>query len=116
MIYPPSSQILNEDSMAQAGTIEVAPVEAPLALFVWSANRVVPIRLTDFNITEEAFDINLNPIRAKVSLSMRVLSVNDLDFTSTGASVYLAYQQRKERLAAKSPAGNLNALGIGGIS
>ena len=40
----------------------------------------VPVRLTDFSITEEAFDTMLNPIRAKVSLGMRVLTVDDLGF------------------------------------
>jgi len=115
MIYPPSSQILNEDSLAQAGTIEVAPVEAPLALFVWSANRVVPIRLTDFNITEEAFDINLNPIRAKVSLSMRVLNVNDLQFDHKGNSLFMAYQQQKEKLAGLAGRASLGDLGISRI-
>ena len=43
-------------------------------LFVWSASRIVPVRLTDFSITEEAFDPNLNPLRAKVTLGLRVLS------------------------------------------
>ena len=115
MIYPPSAQILNEDSLAQAGTIEVAPVEAPLALFVWSANRILPIRLTDFSITEEAFDVNLNPIRAKVSLSMRVLNVNDLQFDHKGNSLFMAYQQQKERLAGMAGRGSLGDLGISRI-
>jgi hypothetical protein len=38
-----------------------------VTLFVWSSSRVIPVRLTEFSITEEAFDPNLNPIRAKVS-------------------------------------------------
>jgi hypothetical protein len=84
-------------------------------LFVWSKNRVVPVKLTEFSITEEAFDVNLNPIRAKVSLGMRVLSVNDLPFTHKGSSLFLAYQQQKENLAKKAAGGNLNALGINGI-
>ena len=54
--------------MANAGTLEIIPLEQPLTLFVWSKSRVVPVRLTEFSITEEAFDPNLNPIRAKVSL------------------------------------------------
>ena len=48
-------------------------------------------------ITEEAFDPQLNPLRAKVSLSMRVLSVNDLGFAAKGANLYLAYQALKEK-------------------
>ena len=63
--------------LAQQGTLEIMPMLAPLTLFVWSANRIVPVRLTDFTITEEAFDPALNPLRAKVSLGMRVLSIDD---------------------------------------
>jgi hypothetical protein len=44
-------------------------MQAPLALFVWSQHRILPVRVTDFSITEEAFDPALNPIRAKVSLA-----------------------------------------------
>jgi hypothetical protein len=94
------------------GTIEVAPMEAPLTLFVWSASRVVPVRLTEFSVAEEAFDTNLNPIRAKVSLGMRVLSVNDLNFDEKGNQIYLAYQQSKERLAAMTGSVSLGSLGV----
>jgi hypothetical protein len=73
------------------------------------------VRLTDFSITEEAFDPNLNPIRAKVSLGMRVLNVDDLGFNAKGGSLFMAYQQQKEKLAAQSAGGALSALGIGGI-
>ena len=41
---------------AQNGTLEILPPEAPLVLFVWSKNRVVPVRVTEFSVTEEAFD------------------------------------------------------------
>jgi hypothetical protein len=90
-------------------------VIAPLTLLIWSKNRIVPVRLTDFSITEEAFDPNLNPIRAKISLGMRVLSVDDLGFNAKGGSLFMAYQQQKEKLAAQVAGGALSALGIGGI-
>jgi hypothetical protein len=73
------------------------------------------VRLTDFSITEEAFDPSLNPIRAKVSLGMRVLNIDDLDFNSKGGSLFMIYQQQKERLAAMSQGNAMSALGIGGI-
>lgn len=112
IVYPSSAQIQSNNSLASAGTLEIIPMETPLALFVWSKNRVLPVKLTDFSITEEAFDVNLNPIRAKVSLGMRVLSVNDLPFSHKGSSLFLAYQQQKENLAKKTAGGSLNALGI----
>ena len=68
-----------------SGTLEILPPEAPLVLFVWSKSRVVPVRVTEFSITEEAFDPSLNPIRAKVSLGLRVLSTDDLGFTHRAA-------------------------------
>jgi hypothetical protein len=115
IIYPPSSQLLGNNALAQSGTLEIAPMEAPLSLFVWSKNRVVPVRITDFSITEEAFDPSLNPIRAKVSLGLRVLSVDDLGFDNKGGNLFMTYQQQKERLAAMAPVGTFGALGIGGI-
>jgi len=115
IVYPTSGQLLAQDAAARAGTLEIAPAEAPLTLFVWSKQRILPVRLTDFSITEEAFDAALNPIRAKVSLGMRVLNVNDLGFEHKGGSLFMVYHQQKERLAAKHQAGLLSALGIGGI-
>jgi len=116
LIYPPSSQIQTDNTLAQGGTIEIAPMEAPLTLFVWSAVRILPVRLTEFSITEEAFDQLLNPIRAKVSLGMRVLSVNDLSFDHKGNSVFLANQARKEVLASKIGQGSLSSLGISSLT
>ena len=80
LINPTVETLQADDAMANAGTLEIIPLEQPLTLFVWSKSRVVPVRLTEFSITEEAFDPNLNPIRAKVSLGMRVLNVDDLGF------------------------------------
>lgn len=101
IVYPTVSQIQSNDSLARAGTLEILPMEAPLTLFIWNRNRVVPVRITDFSITEEAFDPSLNPIRAKVSLGMRVLSENDLGTSHRGAALFMAYHQQKENLAAR---------------
>ena len=50
-------------------------------------------------ITEEAFDPQLNPIRAKVSLGMRVLNVNDVGFLTPAGALYMIYQITKEGMA-----------------
>ena len=115
IVYPTSQQLQANDSQSQMGTLEIAPMEAPLALFVWSKIRVLPVRITDFSVTEEAFDPNLNPIRAKVSLGMRVLTVNDLGFAHKGGNLFMTYLQQKEQLVSKSPKGTLGALGLRGI-
>jgi hypothetical protein len=112
IVYPASTQLQTNNGLASGGTLEIVPAEAPLTLFVWSKNRIVPVNITEFSITEEAFDPSLNPIRAKVSLGMRVLTTNDLNFSTKGASIYMAYFQQKERLAAGTAGGTLNALGI----
>jgi len=115
IVYPSSAQLQATNALAQAGTLEIAPTEAPLTIFVWSKQRVVPVRFTDFSITEEAFDPALNPIRAKVSLGMRVLNVNDLGFTHRGSNLFMSYLQNKEQLAARSKSGTLSALGLTSI-
>ncbi len=115
IVYPSSRTLQANNALAQAGTLEIAPMLAPLSLFIWSRNRIVPVRLTDFSVTEEAFDTALNPIRAKVSLGMRVLSVNDFNFSDRGGSLFMAYQQQKEQLATLNPGGTLSVLGIGGL-
>ena len=70
------------------------------------------MRVTDFTINEEFFDTRLNPIRAKVSLGMRVLSVTDLGFDHRGGSLYLRYQKEKERLARLLPNDSSAVLGL----
>lgn len=114
-VYPSSRQLLANRSQSQSGTLEIAPMESALALFVWSQVRVLPVRLTEFSITEEAFDATLNPIRAKISLGMRVLTVNDLGFSHRGGTLFMTYLQKKEQLVQKAPMGTLGALGLKGI-
>lgn len=115
LVYPTSGQLFANDARQGGGELEIVPMEAPLTLFVWSRARVVPVRVTELSITEEAFDTALNPIRAKVSLGLRVLSVDDLGFANKGGGLFMSYLQRKEQLAARGPGGTLGQLGLTGI-
>ncbi|MGB3218909.1 MAG: hypothetical protein WBD79_16030, partial [Anaerolineae bacterium] len=115
IVYPTSGQLTANNRLARAGTLEIAPMQAPLTLFIWSRSRVVPVRLTDFSVTEEAFDPALNPLRAKVSLSLRVLSVDDLGFDHRGGSLFMSYLQVKEQMAARNRGGAFSAFGITGL-
>jgi hypothetical protein len=115
LVYPASSQLQSNNALAQAGTLEIIPAQAPLTVFVWSKNRVIPVRITEFSITEEAFDPALNPIRAKISLGMRVLSVNDVGFDHKAGSLFMSYQQQKEQLATLHRPGALANLGVSSL-
>lgn len=115
IVYPLATQLQSNNVLAQSGRLEIIPMEAPLTLFVWSSHRILPVRITDLSVTEEAFDPLLNPIRAKVSLGFRVLSVTDLGFSHKGGNLYMAYHLQKERFAAMNALGALSALGLGGI-
>lgn len=112
LIFPTVSTLRSNQALASAGTLEIIPVETPLTLFVWGRSRIVPVRITEFSVSEEAFDPQLNPIRAKVSLSLRVLSTNDLVPGSRGSELYLAYQAQKESLARQFIYGTAQDLGV----
>jgi hypothetical protein len=115
LVSPTSTQIIQSENLLKRGALEIAPVESPLTLLVWSAQRVVPVRVTEFSITEEAFDTSLNPIHAKVSLSLRVLSVNDLPLDHRGADYFMTYLRTKETLAARASPGTRSQLGAQGF-
>lgn len=115
LVYPASTDLRANNSEASSGSIEIVAMQKPLLLFVWSKTRVVPVRITEFSITEESFDTALNPIRAKVSLGMRVLSVDDVGFEQRSGSIFMSYLEQKEQLAARIANASFGALGITGI-
>ncbi|MGO9265099.1 MAG: hypothetical protein ACLQBA_09480 [Candidatus Binataceae bacterium] len=111
LAYPQSTMIVQQEALLNAGIIEIAPIVAPRTLFVWGSRRVLPVRLIDYTIAEEAFDTQLNPIQATVSLNMRVLNYTDLDSSNRGYADFLAYQQGMEAVARQAPGGN-SSIGI----
>lgn len=115
LAHPTAAALAENDALAASGVLEILPLEQPLTLFVWSRQRVVPVRVTDLSITEEAFDAFLNPIRAKISIGLRVLSVDDLGFGHLGGTLFMSYLTNKEGLATKVASTGLSPLGIEGI-
>lgn len=110
LLYPKSRLVIANTLLQAAGTLEIVPMEAPLALFVWGPARVLPVRLTEFSITEEDHDPSLNPIRAKVSLGMRVLNYSDFSPTHPGFALFMTHQVMKETMAAIGSVGNVANL------
>jgi hypothetical protein len=116
IVYPASVQLIANNAQASSGSLEITPVQAALTVFIFGAARIMPVRITELSVTEEAFDVSLNPIRAKISLTLRALSVDDLGFDHPGSGLFLTYLQAKEQLALRSKAGTFGTLGITGLS
>ena len=111
LIYPKTSLVIRNTALLLAGSLEIVPPVAPLTLFIWGPNRVLPVMLTEFNIVEEAHDVNLNPIRAKITLGLRVLSYNDLPVDHPGYYLFLAHQAIKETMATLASTSSLVDVG-----
>ena len=116
LVYPRAQRVITNTKLLALGTIEILPPVAPLTVFVWGPKRALPVKLTEFSITEEAHDLRLNPIRAKVSLGLRVLSYSDLPLSHPGYSLFLTHQVAKEAMARIGGSGSLADVGGGGLN
>lgn len=115
LLYPKSALVIANTVLMALGGLEIVPPVAPMTLLIWGLQRVLPVRLTDFSITEESHDVSLNPIRAKVSLGLRVLSYNDLSITNPGYYLFLTHQIVKETMATIGSVGNIGAVAGGNV-
>ena len=80
---------------------------------VWRAARACAVRLESFSITEEAHDALLNPVRAKIDLSLQVLSAHDFRQSQPGFSLFMAHHIAKELLASSNIFNSVQSLGAG---
>jgi hypothetical protein len=99
LLYPTTDRAEQLIALAEQGQVQVCPADTPLILLVWGKSRVVPVLITSFSVTEQAFDPQLNPIQAKVDLGLRVLTYMELQLGTIGFKAFLAYQRQKEILA-----------------
>lgn len=114
LIYPKSDRVTLNNTLMKVGTIEIIPSVAPFTLFIWGKRRILPVRITEFSVTEDAHHPNLSPIRAKVSLGLRVLTYSDVSADNPAWGLFLAHQIVKESLAAIAVTNDLSAAMGGG--
>lgn len=114
LIAPATELVIANTILAQIGTIELIPPQAPFTVFAFGPQRILPVRISEFSVSEDEFEPGLAPIRAKVSLGLKVLTYSDLPVTHAGHHIYLAYQIAKEALARQATVNALDAvLGAG---
>lgn len=99
-VMPTAAQLNRQNDLAARGILEIAAAQAPLSVLVLGPHRVLPVRMLDIEVLEEAYDGELNPIRARVTLTLRVITVDDVGFGHQAGGLYLQYQQSRERFAA----------------
>jgi len=112
LLYPKALAMITNNALLRGGIKEVSAPKAPLTMFVWGYKRVLPVRITGFSITEQAFDPGLNPIRASVSLSMTVLNYQDLGLLSPGGALFMAHQVAKEAMASLNSLSNAASVSV----
>lgn len=113
LLYPKTAKVIANSVLLNLGTIEILPPGAPLTLFIWGPKRILPVRITEFSITEDAHSPSLDPIRAKVSLGLRVLSYSDVTMTNPGWALFMAHQVVKEAMAVVGSTTDLGSV-VGG--
>lgn len=96
--YPERQQIEDRDKDRDSGVMEVAPLAAPSFILVWG-NRTLPVRVTQIDITEEAFDANLNPIRASAAITVDVQTYGERTPSDGDYRCFGAYHRSLENLS-----------------
>jgi hypothetical protein len=83
-----SAAIQSGLSGASSGPARQLPQSTvPVTLFIWGAERIVPVRVTGLTVTERLYDEALNPVHAEAQVSLRVLTPPELVAAAASDSV-----------------------------
>ncbi|PTS80560.1 hypothetical protein DBR17_10660 [Sphingomonas sp. HMWF008] len=99
MLFPTTSSIVQGLAQMMLGVLEIVPPESPLTIFVWGPQRVLPVQITSYSVTETMHDTRLNPIDASVTMDMKVLTYQDFSPEQTGFYLYLANLAERELMS-----------------
>ncbi len=90
----------------------------PIIVFKWGAKRSMPVRIVSMNVEEKSFDITLNPTRANVSLTLRVLDAAEVNNNPGARNVSSNHQNTQASLvdAYKLQTGQAPLGGIGAVA
>ena len=99
LVYPASEQVISNTTLAESGTMEIAAASCPVTLFVFGVSKILPVKIKSYTIEEQAYDTKLNPILAKVTLKMSVLTYSSLQQSQLAYSLYQVNHVGKEVMA-----------------
>jgi hypothetical protein len=112
LVNPSVAAVAASESSTSGGRMVVMQMEAPATLLVWGQNRVLPVRITSIDITEDAFDISLNPIRATVAISLDVQTYGSRGSDDLEYGRYKAYHTNIETLARSGSPSSTNVANL----
>ncbi len=72
----------------------------PIVVFKWGAKRSVAVRVVSMSVEEKSFDMTLNPTRATVSLSLRVLDGAEVNHSPGARNIFSSHQNTQASLVA----------------
>lgn len=77
MVLPKSESVLRglvDELLGRGGGYSFSgSTNPPLVLFIWGRRKVLPVNINALNVKESEFSIDLNPIRATVSVNLTVI-------------------------------------------
>jgi hypothetical protein len=108
-------------SLGGAAAADAVPrTDVPIVLFFWGPGRIVPVRITSFSVDEQQYSPLLYPIRAKVTIGLKVLDENHLlnirgDMSQTAIveiakACYKFTRAQKEALALANLANSVESI------
>lgn len=112
LLYPERGEdVQTGKKILKKGQVQISYAEekVPLVLFVWGT-RVLPVQLTSFSVTEQAFDSRLNPVRAEVSVGLEVIPPDHLS-PGIGRDAYKATLAQKRAWTQFNLAGGARNVG-----
>lgn len=95
LVHPTSDALASARQLAARGTLELLAPDPPRLLLVFGG-RSVPVRISEYSVVEEAFGPDLQPIRARVTLGLRV---------QTDTDQFFSYRRTREQLAGRAGRG-----------
>ena len=128
-LLPAKSAVLSPDAKSQVAgkgaDLQAALVtrDAPIVLFFWGPGRIVPVRITALTIDEQQYSSTLYPTRARATIGLRVLDLDDLTqlsgnparqaATELARACYSRTLSRKQSLARDSAANSRSRYVLG---